>query len=69
MNTYEVTRGPHYDADATVVVPEPYYSRNNFYIVFPAVGIVSYKQIISRHLFARCSLAGRALSNTGEQTK
>jgi len=24
MRTYEVIRGPHYDADATMVVPEPY---------------------------------------------
>jgi len=24
MSTYKVARGPHYDADATVAVPEPY---------------------------------------------
>jgi len=24
MRTYEVIRGPHYNADATMVVPEPY---------------------------------------------
>jgi len=24
MRTYEVTRGPHYDADATMAVLEPY---------------------------------------------
>jgi len=24
MTTYKVTRGPHYDADATMAVPEPY---------------------------------------------
>jgi len=27
MRTYEVTRGPHYDADATMMVPEPYYKQ------------------------------------------
>jgi len=24
MTTKKVTRGPHYDADATIAVPEPY---------------------------------------------
>jgi len=24
MRTYEVARGPHYDADETIVVSEPY---------------------------------------------
>jgi len=24
MRTYTVTQGPHYDADATMAVPEPY---------------------------------------------
>jgi len=49
MRTYKVIRGPycdyprvHYDADTTMAVTEPsYYSRNNFYILFPVKGIVS----------------------------
>jgi len=48
-------------------------TRNNFYILFPVKGIVSYRQIISIRLYVRlngtCSLAGRAVSNTGEYTK
>jgi len=43
---------------------------NSFYILFPARGIMSYKQIISGRLYVRlkgtCSLAGQALINTGE---
>jgi len=43
-------------------------SRQN--ILFPAKGIVGYRQIISSRLYVllkeTCSLAGRALSNTGE---
>jgi len=27
MNTNKATRGPHYDADATMAVPEPYYKQ------------------------------------------
>jgi len=50
----EVTRGTHYDADATMAVPE--LTRNSFYILFPAKGIMNYRQIISsrlRNLFTR----------------
>ena len=36
-------QGPHYDADATMV---PDLTRNSFYILFPAKGIMSYRQII-----------------------
>jgi len=32
VKTYEVIRGPHYDADATTAVPE--LSRNNSYSTF-----------------------------------
>jgi len=39
MRTYEVTRGPHCDADATIAVPE--LTRNSFYISFPAKGILN----------------------------
>jgi len=48
MRTYKVTRGPHYDADATVAVPEP-----KFYILFHEKGIMNYMQIISSHLYVR----------------
>jgi len=27
MRTYKVTCGPHYDADATMAVPEPYWKQ------------------------------------------
>jgi len=33
MRTYQVTRGPHYDADTKIAVPETY--RNSFLILFP----------------------------------
>ena len=46
-----------------MAVVEPY--TNSFYILFPAKGIVNYRQFISRRLYDRlkrtCSLAGRAL--------
>jgi len=32
MRTYKVSCGPHYDADATMAVPE--LTRNSFYILF-----------------------------------
>jgi len=32
MSTYKVTRGPHYDADATMAVPE--LTRNSLYLIF-----------------------------------
>jgi len=48
MRTYKITRGPHYDADATIAVPE--LTRNSFYILFPAKGIMNYRQIISSRL-------------------
>jgi len=45
-------------------------TRNSFYVLFPAKGIMSYRQIISIRLYVRLkgiySLAGRALLNTGE---
>jgi len=45
-------------------------TRDSFYILFPRKGIVGYRQIISSSLHVllkgTCSLAGRALSNTGE---
>jgi len=46
---YKVIRGPHYDADATVVVPE--LARNIVYILFLVKGIVNYRKIISRRLY------------------
>jgi len=63
------TRGPYYEADATMAVPELYY-RNSFNILFPAKGIVNYRQIIPNRLYVRlketCSFVGQAVSNTGE---
>jgi len=44
--------------------------RNSFDILFSAKGILSYGEIISSRLYVRlkgtCSLASRALLNTGE---
>ena len=48
MRTYKVTRGLHYDADATITVLEL-----NFYSLFPAKGIMNYRQIISSRLYVR----------------
>jgi len=48
MRTYKVTRGPHYEADATMAVHE--LTRNSFYIFFPAKDIMVYRQIISSRL-------------------
>jgi len=43
---------------------------NSFYILFPAKGIMTYRQIIARQFYVRligtCSLAGRAFLNTDE---
>jgi len=65
MRTYKVTRESRYDADPISAVPE--LARNSFYILFPAKGIVSYRQIISRSIYVRLegtwSLAGRALKH------
>jgi len=48
-------------------------TRNIFYILFPAKGDISFRQIISSRLYVclkgTCSLASRALLNTGEWTK
>ena len=48
-------------------------TRNSFYVLFPAKGVVSYRQVISSRLYVRlkgpCSLASRALLNTGESTE
>jgi len=45
-------------------------TRNSLYILLPAKGTMSYKQIISSRFYVRlkgtCSLASRALLNTGE---
>jgi len=45
-------------------------TKNRFYILVPAKGVASYRQTISSHLCVylkgTCSLAGLALSNTGE---
>jgi len=49
MRSYKVTRGPHYDADAIVAVPE--LTRNSFYILFPAKGTLNYRPIISSRLY------------------
>jgi len=43
MRACEVTCGPHYDADATIEVPK--LTRNSFYILFPAEGIMNYRKI------------------------
>jgi len=51
MRTCKVTRGPHYDADETIAVPE--LTKNSFYILFPAKGIMNYRQIISSRLYVR----------------
>jgi len=48
MRTYKVTREPHYDADATITVLEL-----KFYILFPAKGIMNYRQITSSRLNVR----------------
>jgi len=53
MRTYKVTQGPRYVADAKMVLPEPYHSRNSVSILFSAKSIVSYKQIISSLLHVR----------------
>jgi len=48
----------------------PNLTRKSFYILFPAKGMVIYRQIISIRLYVRvkgtCSHAGRALLNTGK---
>jgi len=68
MMTYKVTQGPHYDADMTMVVPEPY--SKQFSYLFLAKGIMSYRQIISNSIYVSlegtCSLTSQALLNTGE---
>jgi len=51
VRTYKVTSGRHYIADATMSVPE--LTTNSFYILFPAKGVMNYKQIISSLLSVR----------------
>jgi len=51
MRTSEVTRGPHYDADETIAVPE--LTENSFYILFPRKGIMNYRQIHSSRFYVR----------------
>jgi len=48
MRSCKVTRGPYYDANATITVLEL-----KFYILFPAKGIMNYRQIISVRLYVR----------------
>ena len=46
VRTYKVIHGLHYDADAKITVLELKY-----YILFPAKGIMNYRQIISSHVY------------------
>jgi len=50
MRTSKATRGQHH-ADEKMAVLN--LTRNRFYILFPAKGIVSYKKIISSLLYVR----------------
>jgi len=65
LRSYRVYISPTKEASSALIQ-----TRNSFYILFPAKGIVSYRQIISSCLYVRlkgtCSLVGQALSNTGE---
>jgi len=47
------TRGTHYDADATMAVPQPHCSRNSLYILFSTNGIMSCREIISSSPYIR----------------
>jgi len=49
MRTCMVNHRPHYDDDATIAVTE--LTRNSFYILFPAKGIMNYAQINSSPLY------------------
>jgi len=51
IGTYKVTCGPHCDADATMAASE--FTRNSFYILFPAKDIMNYRQVISSWLYVR----------------
>ena len=51
MRTCKVTRGPHYDADETIAVPE--FTKSRFYILLPSKGIMNYRHIISSRLYVR----------------
>jgi len=57
--------GMQYDADATKEVPEPY--KKQLLHIFPAGGIVSYKEFISIPLYVRLKwtrlVVGRALKH------
>jgi len=53
MRSYKVTRGPHYDADATVVASDLNFTRNYLYILFLSNCIVSHRELISSLLYAR----------------
>jgi len=48
------TRGPDSDADATVAVPE--LAGNSLYILFPAKGIMNYRQLISSRVIGNSFL-------------
>jgi len=56
IRTYKVTQGTHYG-----VVTQQWryliFTRNSFYILFPAKGIVSYRQIISSRLYVRLKVS------------
>jgi len=51
IRTYKVTQGTHYDV--TQQWRYLIFTRNSFYILFPAKGMVSYRQIISSRLYVR----------------
>jgi len=72
MRTYEVT-----ECRIMTLTQQwrryPNLSRNTFHILLPTKDITGYEQIIPSRLYVRlkgtCSLAGRAILNTGDQTK
>jgi len=49
MRAYDITRGPHYDADATMAAPK--FTRNSFYMLFPVEGIMNNRKINYGHLY------------------
>jgi len=68
----KVTRGQHFDADATMAAPEAY-SKHLLHRISCERSIKRYREIISSRLYVllkgTCLLPGRALSNTREYTK
>jgi len=69
IRTYKATEGPHYDADATMAVLEPY-KKQLLHFISCEMYRELWAQIISSCLYVRlkktCSLAGGALLNIGE---